>query len=117
MSSPASIRINDDFTSRQSGVTHRASDDERAARVDVVHSVVVQQISGNNRFNHLTFYVSVFGQFMISLTFSASSALSLSISISGPCCVETTIVWTRCGTQAPPSKAYSIVTCRELPLT
>jgi len=52
MSTPAAVSVDDDFTSRQSGVTHGSTDDELAGRLQVEDGVVVHVLGGDDFLDH-----------------------------------------------------------------
>ena len=52
MSSPATVRINDDLATSQTCVTVRAANDESTGRVDVIFCVTVQHFRRNDFADH-----------------------------------------------------------------
>ena len=79
----AAVAVDDDLAAGQAGVAVRAADDEFAGRVDVEDDVVVPQLLGDRRADHLLddLALGLFGDDVLLLVEHASS-----------CCVETTTV-------------------------
>jgi len=53
MTADTTVRVDDDLAARQAAVALRAADDEAPRRIDVVLGVLVEQLLGNDRLDHL----------------------------------------------------------------
>ena len=56
MSSPASISVDDNFSSSQTSISFRSTDNKLTGGVDEVHSVLINEFLGNNRVNNMFDY-------------------------------------------------------------
>ena len=53
MRTPATVRIDDDLSASQTGITLRSTDDESARRLNMVDGLVVEQVGGDDRLDDL----------------------------------------------------------------